>query len=83
MNRSELQHILDQEGFDRTAYSLYGEKGYDIFCLAQAPLTRYWEMYFLERGKKLVHGTYRNEDEACRAFLGWIRQYPELKLGHD
>lgn len=79
MNREELQSILNREGFYLSSYSLWGKDGDDTLCIRHLGWWRGWEIYYTERGRKSSRRRFRNEHDACVAFLDWIRNSPSLK----
>ena len=64
MNQQELRAFLDREGVPRAWYALEGDRpGYEATTLERVGDA--WEVFFIERGVRIVLGRYDTQDEAC------------------
>lgn len=85
MNKNELEHILEEKGVRKDAYSLYGGHPSERYVLNQDG--RKWSVYYSERGNEVGKQAFDNEDAACRHLCdkllrdSLVRQRPPRPLG--
>ena len=75
MNKSELEHTLEREGFDPRVYSLNGGLPNDRLCLADEGGR--WCVYYTERGVRFDEEWFASESDACVHLLHELRSLPE------
>jgi hypothetical protein len=64
MNRDRLKRILDEQGFNPSAYSLFGGHPSEKYVLDDRRSE--WVVYYSERGLESGLTAFPSEDLACR-----------------
>jgi hypothetical protein len=78
VDRYELERVLKTAGVDPNAYSVWGDRRFENWVLAQLPHGK-WSVYYCERGLETGTCYFPTEDGACRCLLDVIRkEYPKL-----
>ncbi len=70
MNIIKLEKALQERGVPASYYSLKGGLPNETHCISKR--SKYWEVYYSERGQKSGLKTFKSESEACKYFYDWL-----------
>lgn len=73
MNSRELLKILQKSKMSYYGYSINDIEKDDAYHLSNE--NGAWIIYYMERGKRTIIGTYKSEAEACQAFHKLVEKY--------
>jgi len=76
MDKGKLKIMLDDLGVDSNSYSIDGEYSNESLCLENKHGA--WSIYYSERGLRTKEEFFKNEEEACIAFLIRINKMVDL-----
>lgn len=73
MRFDELQDELNRLRIPPAYYSLVGGNYSETVCIVKEDGK--WIVYYSERGRRKIYGTFDDEEEACTCFLKKVKNY--------